>query len=82
MSNLAKALFQTQTYLNPAFLQELFVDPVLVADGFTYERSAIEDWLSRRAISPMTNAPLFHTALVPNLAVREAALALRENCPF
>ena len=40
--------------------QELFVDPVLAADGFTYERSAIEGWISRKATSPMTNEPLPH----------------------
>ncbi len=26
-------------------LQELFEDPVVAADGHTYERASIEDWL-------------------------------------
>lgn len=57
-------------------LQELFGDPVIAADGFTYERSAIEDWLSRKKTSPMTNALLAHEGLVPNLAVRNAVRAM------
>ena len=33
---------------------ELFVDPVIFADGHTYERDAIATWLRRRETSPMT----------------------------
>lgn len=47
-------------------------DPVLAADGFTYERSAIEDWLRRKGTSPMTNTPLAHLQLTPNHIVRSA----------
>lgn len=56
-------------------LQELFVDPVIAADGFTYERSAIEDWLTRKKTSPMTNVPLEHERLIPNLSVSRALKA-------
>lgn len=52
--------------------QELLVDPVIAADGFTYERKAIEEWIARKATSPMTNAPLLHTTLVPNILVTRA----------
>ena len=48
--------------------QELMIDPVIAADGFTYERSAIERWLNmgpnRR--SPTTNAALTSRTLTPN----------------
>lgn len=33
---------------------EVMDDPVIAADGYTYERSAIEDWLSRSKESPIT----------------------------
>ena len=37
---------------------EIVRDPVLLPDGFTYERGAIENWLSRQqTVSPMTNKP-------------------------
>lgn len=52
-------------------------DPVLTADGFVYERQAIEGWLASGArTSPMTGAPLAHVRLVPDLALR---LLLREE---
>ena len=38
--------------------KELLVDPVVAADGHTYERSAIEKWLTKRESSPMTNEPV------------------------
>jgi hypothetical protein len=36
----------------------LFTDPVLAADGWTYERAALEGWLRTSATSPATGAPL------------------------
>lgn len=48
----------------------------MAADGFTDERSAIEDWLSRNATSPMTNAALMSKTLVPNHSVRGAVQLL------
>lgn len=60
-------------------LQDLFKDPVIAADGFTYERSAIEDWLSRKNTSPLLNVPLEHTFLIPNHAVRTTILRMNER---
>jgi hypothetical protein len=34
------------------------IDPVMCADGHTYERKAIEDWLQNHDTSPTTNEPL------------------------
>jgi hypothetical protein len=33
-------------------------DPVVAADGFTYERSVIERWLRSNDTSPITNETL------------------------
>mmetsp|Transcript_28702 Transcript_28702/g.81112 ORF Transcript_28702/g.81112 Transcript_28702/m.81112 type:complete len:226 (+) Transcript_28702:83-760(+) len=58
---------------------ELFRDPVMCADGHTYERGAIEDWFSRGySTSPLTNEGLEHTRLLPNHALRRAAEEFRE----
>jgi len=60
--------------------QELMDDPVMAADGFTYERAAIVDWLARgNASSPMTGAALGDTALMPNLAVRSTAAVAKRR---
>ena len=46
---------------------EIYEDPVMAADGFSYERRAIESWLGRgKRTSPKTNAELPHAFLVPN----------------
>ena len=47
---------------------EIMRDPVLAADGFTYERNAIADWLSRGKTK--TGAVLPHGSLIPNLAAK------------
>lgn len=60
-------------------VQEVFLDPVFAADGFTYERRAIEDWISRKAISPMTNLPLPHRFLTPNVTMRNLIQDMRES---
>ena len=51
---------------------ELFVDPVIFADGHTYERDAIATWLRQRETSPMTGAsfPGRRIVLLPNHAMR------------
>lgn len=39
-------------------LQDLMADPVVLSDGFSYERAALEKWLIARNSSPMTNMQL------------------------
>ena len=61
-------------------LLEIMKDPVqCVGDGHTYERVAIEQWLERSNISPMTNQPLETTQLVPNHMARKLIGALLEE---
>ncbi|CAF1521111.1 unnamed protein product [Adineta ricciae] len=51
--------------------KEIFRDPVVLSDGFTYERTAIQQWLdlgNRR--SPMTNIELTNVELVPNTVLK------------
>uniref|UniRef100_A0A7S4UT27 U-box domain-containing protein n=1 Tax=Ditylum brightwellii TaxID=49249 RepID=A0A7S4UT27_9STRA len=41
-------------------------DPVVAADGHTYERHAIRRWLQTSDMSPLTGQTLSHKELVPN----------------
>lgn len=50
----------------------VMTDPVVDPEGNTYERAAIEEWLSREGVSPMTRAPLAAGQLVSNRALRDA----------
>jgi len=45
---------------------ELMSDPVSDPDGHTYERSAIEKWLSKKNASPMTRQYLTIESLKEN----------------
>eukprot|EP00743_Colponemidia_sp_Colp-15_P015411 GILK01018529.1.p1 GENE.GILK01018529.1~~GILK01018529.1.p1 ORF type:complete len:347 (+),score=48.33 GILK01018529.1:72-1043(+) len=49
---------------------ELMQDPVVAADGFTYERWAIEKWLKHHDTSPCTGCSLPHKQLIPNFLIR------------
>ena len=50
--------------------QDLMIDPASAADGHTYERRAIEEWLVSHSTSPMTGAELKTKDLFPNHIVR------------
>ena len=52
---------------------------MLAADGHSYERSAIEDWLRHNGTSPKTNAPLPHRDLTPNHTLRALISDFRER---
>ena len=49
---------------------EIMTDPVSTLDGFTYERTAITEWLLTKDTSPLTGATLESKTLVPNLSLR------------
>ena len=50
---------------------EVMSDPVIAADGFSYERVAIEQWLATgTGTSPKTNEVLRHRELTPNKALK------------
>lgn len=46
-------------------------DPVILKDGHTYERSAIEEWLKTHNTSPMTGARLQSKEVLPNYALKK-----------
>jgi len=47
-------------------------DPVVLADGHTYERRHIEHWLESNHTSPVSGARLPQTMVLPNHALRNA----------
>eukprot|EP00964_Phaeocystis_antarctica_P109730 scaffold74165_cov64-Phaeocystis_antarctica.AAC.4 len=57
---------------------EIMTDPVSTADGFTYEREAITEWLRTKDTSPSTGAKLESKALIPNHLVRSLLRAFNE----
>lgn len=54
------------------YFQEVMQAPVVAADGYTYEHTAIIHWLETRGTSPMTNLALDNPEVYPNHALRSA----------
>ena len=52
-------------------------DPVILTDGFSYERDAIVRWLDGHQTSPCTGMRLDVVLILPNHTLREA---IREVC--
>lgn len=48
------------------------IDPVICLDGHSYERKAITRWFKKKKSSPVTNAKLNNTILIPNHALRNS----------
>ncbi len=61
----------TTTFLTLAVrVQVMMQDPVIAADGHSYERDAMTTWLQHHHTSPVTGQLLKHTRLISNLAVK------------
>lgn len=49
----------------------IMLDPVIGPDGHTYERNAIQQWLTTSNVSPITKQPMSTSNLIPNIALRD-----------
>ncbi|XP_036900545.1 WD repeat, SAM and U-box domain-containing protein 1 isoform X4 [Sturnira hondurensis] len=53
--------------------RELMQDPVIASDGYSYEKEAMENWISKKKrTSPMTNLVLPSAVLIPNRTLKMA----------
>lgn len=50
----------------------VMTDPYCTIDGFSYERTAIEAWLNKSCLSPLTGQPLANTVIIPNRNLKKA----------
>lgn len=58
---------------------ELYIDPVIMEDGHSYERSAITAWITDHNTSPLTGDCLRSLHMLPNHALRCALEELSRN---
>merc|ERR1712130_654037 len=62
MNNNSSDDSENEVEIPPEFLcpitHQIMTDPVLICDGHSYERDAIQDWLIKHDKSPMTNSVL------------------------
>jgi hypothetical protein len=66
-------------FLCPITLHVMSDPVVLGGDRYTYERSAIEAWLQKKATSPMTNLDVHDATLTPNVELRAEIAAFRRS---
>jgi len=79
MSNIREDL--PENYLCP-ITQEVMTDPVVAADGQTYQRESITEWLTRgKRKSPLTGAMLSHTILLDNIFAKNVIREFLERRP-
>ena len=64
--NDSKCLAQATEACTCPITKSLFVNPVVAADGRSYEMYAIRKWFSERTTSPVTGEHLSATTLVAN----------------
>ncbi|CAK6954098.1 WD repeat%2C SAM and U-box domain-containing protein 1-like [Scomber scombrus] len=63
--------------------RELMKEPVIAADGYSYERESIESWIrGKTKTSPMTNLPLQTTLLTPNRSLKMAIARWKSSSSF
>lgn len=60
---------------------QIFLNPVVCSDGFTYEENAILKALETKPISPMTNTPLEHKSLSPNFLIKKYITSYLDQFP-
>ncbi|KAL8119994.1 hypothetical protein AgCh_017213 [Apium graveolens] len=60
-------------------LQEVMYDPHIASDGYTYEHKAIQMWVDRHNVSPVTKQRLQHKMLTPNHTLHSAIQAWRSH---
>ncbi|XP_048493471.1 U-box domain-containing protein 35-like [Beta vulgaris subsp. vulgaris] len=68
----SNALTETPAHFMCPILKDFMEDPYVAADGYTYDRKAIEKWLMESDMSPTTNQPLPHKFIMPNTSLLEA----------
>ena len=62
--------------------QDLMEEPVVAADGHTYEKAAIVKWLEKgHKTSPFTGERLKHDFLTDNFALKKIIINFKEKLP-
>ncbi|KAG7541549.1 Protein kinase domain [Arabidopsis thaliana x Arabidopsis arenosa] len=70
---------QPPTHFFCPLLKDVMNEPCVAADGYTYDRRAIEEWLEEHDTSPMTDSPLHSKNLLPNYTLYTAIMEWRST---
>lgn len=61
--------------------KEIFLDPVIACDGFTYEKSALVKWFKKSDISPITGEKMDNTIFIENKIIKNIIKQIIEKNP-
>lgn len=75
---MAHALDPPSQFLCP-ISRDIMIDPVICADGHTYERQQITHWFEGHHTSPYTNANMVNKTLIPNISLRNLIREWQDN---
>jgi hypothetical protein len=59
---------------------DIMVEPTMAADGHTYEKTAIVEWLSKSSRSPITGEEIDPSVLLPNYLLRSLIREYLSSC--
>lgn len=74
-----RRLYALKNDLRCPITLEIMHDPVIAGDGHSYERSAIERWLSGHRTSPLTGRVMPSMTLLPNHRLRQLIQDLADS---
>ena len=74
-----EALADEQPHLVCPLSRAVFRDPVVWADGFTYENAYLEKWLAKSDTSPLTRKKYDSKQSLPNLVIKQLVDAAVES---
>ena len=57
-------------------MQVLMSEPVMAANGCTYEKTDLQTWLQDSLLSPVTGNMMEHTNILPNSAIKRSIQAM------
>ncbi|KAJ4950378.1 hypothetical protein NE237_027210 [Protea cynaroides] len=77
--SLPSATLSPPQYFICPILRDVMNEPCVAADGYTYDRKAMELWLKDNDTSPMTNLPLPNKNLLPNFTLISAVTNWKSN---
>ncbi|XP_010483826.1 PREDICTED: U-box domain-containing protein 52 [Camelina sativa] len=78
-NSLSRTLSGPPSHFICPLIKGVMNEPCVAADGYTYDREAIEEWLREKDTSPVTNLPLPNKNLLANYTLYSAIMEWKSN---
>ncbi|ESQ43447.1 hypothetical protein EUTSA_v10012716mg [Eutrema salsugineum] len=78
-NSLSDSAKQPPSHFICPLLKDVMKEPCVAADGYTYDRRSIEEWMENHRTSPVTDLPLQNMNLLPNHTLYAAIVEWRRK---